>query len=120
MQQYKMSFLDKLDFVVTVRDFDADNDVDALTHAHVLCKTHTINVTQADRRVGEVAKGAAAGPPLPRRLGRIFAGPRRVPAAAAVGRPQAPVLSPAEAAARNYARMHGAALARERRMVDKH
>ncbi len=60
MQQYKMSFLDKLSFVITVRDFDADNDIDALAHAYTLCATHTINVTQAGRRVGEVAKGVSA------------------------------------------------------------
>jgi len=60
MQQYKMSFLDKLNFVVTVRNFDADTDTDALTHAYSLCGTHTINVIQADRRVGEVSKGALA------------------------------------------------------------
>jgi hypothetical protein len=51
-------------------------------------------------------------------LRRIFAGQRRLPAAAEI-RPQPPVLSPAQAAARNYARMHAAAMMRERRMIDK-
>jgi hypothetical protein len=60
MQQYKMSFLDKLNFVVTARDFNADNDIDALAHAYTLCATHTINVTQAGRHVGEVVKGMSA------------------------------------------------------------
>ena len=56
-----MSFLDKLDFVVTTRDFDAADDGDALAHAYTLCGTHQIAVTQDGRRVGEVAKGAADG-----------------------------------------------------------
>jgi len=54
-----MSFLDKLNFVVTTRDFDAADDGDALAHAYTLCGTHQIAVTQDGRRVGEVAKGAA-------------------------------------------------------------
>lgn len=54
-----MSFLDKLDFVITTRDFDAADDGDALAHAFTLCATHQIAVTQNGRRVGEVAKGAA-------------------------------------------------------------
>lgn len=53
-----MSFLDRLDFVVTTRDFDAADDGDALAHAFTLCHTHQIAVTQGDRRVGEVAKGS--------------------------------------------------------------
>ena len=53
-----MSFLDKLDFVVTARDFDAADDSGALAHAFSLCGTHQIAVTQDGRRVGEVAKGA--------------------------------------------------------------
>jgi len=52
-----MSFLDKLNFVVTVRDFEGADDVAALAHAYSLCGTHTIEITQAGRRVGEVAKG---------------------------------------------------------------
>lgn len=63
MQQYKMAFLDKLNFVVTVRDFEGANDTAALAHAYSLCGTHAIAVTQADRRVGEVAKGASLGAP---------------------------------------------------------
>jgi hypothetical protein len=59
-----MAFLDKRAFIVTVREFDADNDIAALAHAYKLCGTHTINVTQAERRVGEVAKGASAGASL--------------------------------------------------------
>ena len=58
LQQYKMAFLDKMAFAVTVRDFDAADDIAALAHAYTLCTTHRIAVTQADRRVGEVAKGA--------------------------------------------------------------
>jgi len=53
-----MSFLDRLDFVVTTRDFDAADDSDALAHAFTLCDTHQIAVTQGARRVGEVAKGS--------------------------------------------------------------
>jgi hypothetical protein len=56
-----MAFLDKMAFVITVRDFDAADDIAALAHAYTLCATHTIAVTQADRRVGEVAKGALTG-----------------------------------------------------------
>ena len=61
MQQYKMSFLDRLNFVVTVRDFEGADDGAALAHAYSLCGTHTIEVTQAGRRVGEVAKGTSPG-----------------------------------------------------------
>ena len=57
MQLYKMAFLDRLDFIVTVRDFKGADDVAALAHAYTLCGTHTIRVTQAGRRVGEVSKG---------------------------------------------------------------
>ena len=59
-----MAFLDKLDFAVTVRDFDGADDGAALAHAHTLCGTHRIAITQAGRHVGEVAKGAAAEPPI--------------------------------------------------------
>jgi hypothetical protein len=61
MQQYKMAFLDKLNVVVTVRDFEGANDTAALAHAYSLCKTHTIEVTQAGRRIGEAEKGAFFG-----------------------------------------------------------
>jgi len=61
MQQYKMAFLDKLDFVVTTRDFNAPDDNGAIAHAYTLCGTHQIAVTQDGRRVGEVAKGSTAG-----------------------------------------------------------
>jgi hypothetical protein len=60
MQQYKMSFLDRLDFVVTSRPFDAATDTEALLHAQTLCWSHKIMVTQEDRLVGNVAKGAHA------------------------------------------------------------
>lgn len=59
MQLYKMAFLDRVDFIVTVRDFKGADDATALAHAYTLCGTHTIRVTQAGRRVGEVSKGAA-------------------------------------------------------------
>jgi hypothetical protein len=59
-----MAFLDKLDFVVTVRDFEGKDDVAALAHAYSLCGTHTIEVTQGRRHVGEVAKGALSGAPI--------------------------------------------------------
>ena len=64
MQQYKMAFLDKLEFIVTVRDFEGADDIAALAHAYTLCGTHTIKVTQAGRRIGEVAKGALEGAPV--------------------------------------------------------
>lgn len=57
MQQYKMAFLDRLDFVVTVQDFESANDITALAHAYALCDMHMIEVTHADRRVGEITKG---------------------------------------------------------------
>jgi len=60
MQHYKMSFLDKLDFVVTSRPFDAATDAEALLHAQTLCWSHKILVTQDDRLVGKVAKGTQA------------------------------------------------------------
>jgi hypothetical protein len=58
-----MTFLDRLNVVVTVRDFDGTDDTAALAHAESLCATHTIEVTQAERRVGEV-KGTRRGGPL--------------------------------------------------------
>ena len=61
LQKYKMAFLDKLDFAVTTRDFDAADDAAALAHAYTLCGTHQIAVTQDGRLVGEVAKGAVEG-----------------------------------------------------------
>lgn len=61
MQQYKMAFLDKMTFVITVRDFDAADDIAALAHAYTLCTTQMIAVTQAKRRVGEVAEGSLIG-----------------------------------------------------------
>ena len=64
MQQYKMAFLDKLDFIVAVRDFEGVDDIAALAHAYTLCATHAIKVTQAGRQVGEVAKGALEGAPI--------------------------------------------------------
>jgi hypothetical protein len=60
VQLYRMAFLDKLDFAVTVRDFEGADDGAALAHAYTLCGTHRIVVTQAGRRVGEVAKGQTA------------------------------------------------------------
>jgi hypothetical protein len=56
-----MAFLDKLEFAVTTRDFEAADDSAALAHAYTLCGTHQIAVTQDGRRVGEVAKGAIEG-----------------------------------------------------------
>jgi hypothetical protein len=61
LQQYKMAFLDRLAFVVTVRDFEGKDDIAALAHAYSLCGTHAIEVTQGGRRVGEVAKGTQHG-----------------------------------------------------------
>lgn len=55
-----MSFLDKKAFIVMVKCFDADNDIAALARAYALCGTYRINVSQADLRVGEVAKGELA------------------------------------------------------------
>jgi hypothetical protein len=49
-----MAFLDRLNVVVTVRDFEGADDAAALAHAESLCATHTIEVTQGERRVGEV------------------------------------------------------------------
>ena len=60
LQQYQMAFLDKLGFTVTVREFEGADDGAALAHAYTLCGTHRIAVTQAGRRVGEVAKGGIA------------------------------------------------------------
>jgi hypothetical protein len=56
-----MAFLDKMAVVVAVRDFAAADDIAALAHAYTLCTTQRIAVTQADRRVGEVTKGALTG-----------------------------------------------------------
>jgi hypothetical protein len=59
-----MTFLDKKALTVSKRDFDADNDIAALAHAFTLCGIHTIAVTEAGRRVGEVARGTLAGASL--------------------------------------------------------
>ncbi len=60
MHDYKMSFLDKLDFIVTQRDFSGPDDLSALDHAHTLCRTHKIEISQAGRFVARVFKGATA------------------------------------------------------------
>ena len=60
MQQYKMSFLDRMGFVVTTRSYDAATDAEAMQHAHTICGTHKIMVTEANRVVGSVEKGASA------------------------------------------------------------
>jgi len=57
LRQYKLTFLDKLDFIVTVQDFESANDITALAHAYTLCGMHMIEVTDAGRRVGEITKG---------------------------------------------------------------
>jgi hypothetical protein len=57
LRQYKLTFLDKLDFIVTVQDLESANDITALAHAYTLCGAHMIEVTDAGRRVGEITKG---------------------------------------------------------------
>lgn len=57
-KKYQMSFLDKVNLVITVRDYAGLNDDAALAHAHTLCATHKIVVHQADRYIGQVDKGA--------------------------------------------------------------
>lgn len=49
LQQYKITFLDRLNVGITVRDFDGPDDTAALAHAESLYATHTIEVTQAER-----------------------------------------------------------------------
>ena len=58
LKPYKMSFLDKYEFAVTARDFDAPDDNAALDHGLTLCLTHMIEITQADRLVARIPKGA--------------------------------------------------------------
>ena len=60
LKPYKMYFRDRLDFVVTVRDFEAACDADAMAHAQTLCVSHKISVRLGDRLVGTLAKGARA------------------------------------------------------------
>ena len=61
MRQYKLTFLDKLDFIVAVQDFESANDIIALSHAYTLCGMHMIEVTHAGRRVGEITKDGPVG-----------------------------------------------------------
>ena len=61
MRQYKLTFLDKLAFILTVQDFESANDITALAHAYTLCGMHMIEVTHAGRRVGEITKGWPVG-----------------------------------------------------------
>jgi hypothetical protein len=58
MAEYRMSFLDKLDVVILVRKHEAEDDAASIAHAHTICGTHRIVITQANRPVGEIAKGA--------------------------------------------------------------
>jgi hypothetical protein len=63
-----MSFLDKLNVVIIERGFAGHNDGDAIAHALTLCATHAIEITQDDRLVGSIPKGAhhhVAGNQLP-------------------------------------------------------
>lgn len=62
LQQYKLVFLDRLNVVITVRDFGGPDDTAALAYAKSLCATHTIEVTQAERSVGEVGGMRRGGP----------------------------------------------------------
>lgn len=43
-----------MNFVVAVRDFEAADDSAALAHVENLCATHTVQITEAGRWVGEV------------------------------------------------------------------
>ena len=58
MQPYNMAFLDKLNVVITERGFAGRSDGDAVAHALTLCATYAIEVTQDDRLVGRIPKGA--------------------------------------------------------------
>jgi hypothetical protein len=60
MKQFEIRFLDKLDVLVIVRAYLAQDDLAALKEAERLCKTHTIEVWHGDRRVARVKKGNAA------------------------------------------------------------
>jgi hypothetical protein len=61
MKQFELRFLDRLEVPVIVRAFLAQDDLAALKEAERLCKTHTIEVWQGNRRVARVKKGS---PPL--------------------------------------------------------
>jgi hypothetical protein len=63
LKQYKMVFRDRVDFVVTVQDFDAACDADAMAHAQTLCVSHKISVRQGDRLVGTLPKKARVPAP---------------------------------------------------------
>jgi|GraSoiStandDraft_4_1057263.scaffolds.fasta_scaffold8356704_1 hypothetical protein len=58
LKPYKMAFLDKYAFAVTARDFDGADDNAAMDHGLTLCGTHMIEITQADRLVARIPKGA--------------------------------------------------------------
>jgi hypothetical protein len=60
-----MTFLDRVGFRITVRDFSGADDMAALAHAQTLCSSHTILVTQADRTVGKIMKGTVPAPMAP-------------------------------------------------------
>jgi hypothetical protein len=56
LQQYKMSFLDKLNFAVAVRDYTGPDDQSAIDHARTLSLTHMIEIVQLDRMVARIPK----------------------------------------------------------------
>ena len=60
MNQHEFHLLDKLEVPAIDRAYLAHDDLAALKEAERLCKTHTIEVWQGDRRVAQVKKGNAA------------------------------------------------------------
>ncbi len=57
MRQFQIRFLDKLEVPVVVRAYTARDNLEALKEAERLCRSHTIEVWDGDRRIARVKKG---------------------------------------------------------------
>jgi hypothetical protein len=56
MRRYKLYFLDRNDFVITVREFVGKGDQAALDEAKKLRHTHTIDIVSGTRKVARIEK----------------------------------------------------------------
>lgn len=59
MRSYRLKFLDPLNSAIQARDFQSQDDLEALAVAERACLTHDIEIWQGDRRVARVKKGNA-------------------------------------------------------------
>jgi hypothetical protein len=59
MRQFEIRFFDKLEVLVVIRAYTAQDDLARPKEAERLCRTHTIEFWLDDRRIARVKKGNA-------------------------------------------------------------